>query len=98
MDPYKNDANPSVIVYVRDAAKQRETSEKLIEELFDLSPAEAQLATLLAGGSTLVEASEKLGLTEITVRTYVKRIFMKTGVNRQADLVRLLLTSVAPLA
>ena len=42
--------------------------------------------------------AEAFGLTEHTDRTYSKQIFAKTGARRQADLVRLILTSVATLA
>ena len=48
-------------------------------------------------GLSLAEAAEKLELTENTVRSYCKTILSKTGVSRQADLVRLILRSVAVL-
>lgn len=44
-----------------------------------------------------MEAAQTLGLAENTVRSYLKSIFGKTGVNRQAELVRLILQSVAVL-
>ena len=56
-----------------------------------------QLAALLASGLSLSEAAEKLEFTENTVRSYCKTILSKTGVGRQADLVRLVLRSVAVL-
>jgi DNA-binding CsgD family transcriptional regulator len=46
----------------------------------------------------LAQAARVLHLSEQTARTYSKLIFAKTGTNRQADLVRLILTSVAHLA
>ncbi len=67
-------------------------------DLFDLSSMEAELAVQLVRGRTLAEAAEVLQLTEQTARTYSKHIFAKTGTHRQADLVRLILTSVAHLA
>jgi DNA-binding CsgD family transcriptional regulator len=40
--------------------------------------------------------AEELRVTQNTVRTHIKRIFEKTGTNRQAELVRvILLTPVA---
>ena len=71
--------------------------ERLVTQLFDLTPSEAHLATLLATGSSLSEAADKLGLTENTVRTYCKTILNKVGVRRQTELVRLILRSVAVL-
>jgi DNA-binding CsgD family transcriptional regulator len=97
-DAYPTDSSPSVIIYIGDSAEQQLASERLVAQLFGLSPSEAFLATLLANGFTLTEAAEKLDVTENTVRNYIKRVFAKTGVGRQADLVRLILKSVALLA
>ncbi len=69
-----------------------------LEELWDLSSKEAQLAVAIANGKSLVEAAETLGLTVETVRHYSKRIYAKTGARGLADLTRLMLTSVAALA
>ena len=71
--------------------------ERLVTQLFDLTPSEAHLATLLATGSCLGEAAERLRLTENTVRTYCKTILNKVGVRRQTELVRVILRSVAVL-
>lgn len=95
---YPTDASPAVTIYIADSAQQQLASERLVAQLFGLTPSEAFLATLLANGFTLTEAAEKLDVTENTVRNYAKKVFAKTGVNRQADLVRLVLKSVALLA
>jgi DNA-binding CsgD family transcriptional regulator len=58
--------------------------------LFDLTPAEARFAGALAGGLTLKEAAHSLSITEKSGRTYLGRIFAKTGIGRQAELVSLL--------
>ena len=71
------------------------TETELVEPLrktFGLTPAEARLAALLASDYTLDEAAAYLGLTVGTVRTRLKRLFEKTGTNRQASLVRKLIT------
>ncbi|MEZ4217763.1 MAG: hypothetical protein R3E88_14865 [Myxococcota bacterium] len=68
---------------------------ELVEPLrkhYGLTPAEARLAALLASDFTLDEAAEHLGLTVGTVRTRLKRLFEKTGTNRQASLVRRIVT------
>jgi DNA-binding CsgD family transcriptional regulator len=66
--------------------------------LLGLSPREAALAVLLAEGRALIEAGRALRLTDETTRNYSKRIYAKTGAKRQGDLVRIVLTSLAPLA
>lgn len=90
------DLGPAVVVYATDAGRMG-SFERLVAALFDLSPSEARLAALLTQGMTLAEAAQETGLTESTVRSYSKRIFSKVGVSRQADLVRLILRSVAML-
>lgn len=90
------DLGPAVVIYATDAARGG-SFEQLIATLFDLSPSEANLAALLTQGLTLAEAAKETGLTESTVRSYSKKIFAKVGVGRQAELVRLILRSVAML-
>jgi len=97
-DRYQAEVSPSVIIYVGDSAQRNLAQEGFIAQLFGLTPTEAFLATLLANGFTLAEAAAKLNVTENTIRGYAKKIFAKTGVSRQADLVRLILKSVALLA
>lgn len=68
----------------------------LIAGLFDLTPAEARLAAVIAGGHPPRDAALRLGVTEATARTTLKRILAKTGTRRQADLVGLLKTAAGP--
>lgn len=94
--PFLSDPAPALIVYISGSTEARPI-ERLVMQLFDLTPSEAQLATLLASGLTIAESAERLSLTENTARTYSKIIFSKTGVGRQAELIRLILRSVAVL-
>ncbi|MCV9997545.1 helix-turn-helix transcriptional regulator [Pararhizobium sp. YC-54] len=63
---------------------------RVLSGLFDLTPGEARVARELALGASLEAVSIKLGLKLETIRTYLKRIFLKTGTRRQAELTRLL--------
>jgi DNA-binding CsgD family transcriptional regulator len=49
----------------------------------------------LGDGYTIVNAAAILGLTENTVRTYVRRLYRKLGVNTRTDLVRQLQAQLA---
>jgi DNA-binding CsgD family transcriptional regulator len=62
----------------------------LLHGLFDLSPAEARVARLLLEGKSVAGIAAESKVGENTVRAHLKSIFAKTGVNRQAELVRLL--------
>ncbi|MEN2793118.1 hypothetical protein ABC974_26065 [Sphingomonas oligophenolica] len=84
-----------VIVYLHALTGHAQPSPVLLSKLFGLTPSEAMLAILLSEGATLREAAQQMGITENSARTYSKRIFLKAGVRRQADLVRVILRSVA---
>jgi DNA-binding CsgD family transcriptional regulator len=68
---------------------------ELAAQLHGLSATEALLASALAEGRTLAQFAEARGCTEQTARTHLKRVFDKTHTKRQAELVRVLLTSAA---
>ena len=90
-------SSPSVAVFISDPDLQESTSGQILGELFELTPAEANLATLLARGLSLAQVSSAQRISQHTARAQLKSIFAKTGVSRQAELVRLVLKSVASL-
>ncbi len=67
-----------------------EPSPQILSVLFDLSPAEAKLASALGSGCSLKTAALNLNITVKTARTYLERVFYKTGTQRQSELVALL--------
>lgn len=62
---------------------------------FKLTPAQARLAALLHDGASVKQAADQLGITEGSARQYLRRIFAKTGTNRQIDLIREIAWAVA---
>lgn len=60
--------------------------------LFDLTSAEARLAAALSSGQSLEVAAAASGITVKSARTYLERIFRKTGTQKQSQLVALLKT------
>jgi DNA-binding CsgD family transcriptional regulator len=86
---------PTVALLLRDPEHTvAPPSSAWLRKLFGLTRTEATLAMLLAEGDTLYEAAAKLNVRRNTVRTHLRAIFAKTGVARQATLVRLLLNGV----
>jgi DNA-binding CsgD family transcriptional regulator len=69
---------------------------KILEGLFDLTATEASVARALVNGKTIRDIAEARGVAENTVRRQVKAIFEKTGIHRQTDLVRMLLSLRRP--
>jgi DNA-binding CsgD family transcriptional regulator/PAS domain-containing protein len=56
---------------------------------FRLSPAETRLWAALSAGRRLIDIAEESGVSINTVRVQLRTLFQKTGVHRQADLLRL---------
>jgi len=91
-------SSPCAAVFISDPDLHNSASQHVLGELLGLTPAEANLAILLARGLSLAECSESQNISQHTARAQLKSIFAKTGVSRQAELVRLILKSVASLA
>jgi DNA-binding CsgD family transcriptional regulator len=62
----------------------------VLRTLYDLTPAECRLADLLHAGLEIHAAAQQIGVTTGTARFMLKKIFSKTGLHRQAQLVQLL--------
>lgn len=89
---------PTLLLYVRDAINKSTVSSAAAKQLFDFTPAETALALELANGLSLEDAAENLGIMRNTARAHLRAIFSKTGVRRQAELVRVILNSVVALS
>lgn len=75
------------VVFISDPDRSLRASRMRLQQLFGLTPAEANLVALLATGHDLSEAASVLGVRKESLRTYLKRAFEKTGTHRQAELV-----------
>jgi DNA-binding CsgD family transcriptional regulator len=63
---------------------------------FGLTLAETKVLASLLAGRTLNETAATLGITRPTAKTYLEHIFLKTGVTRQAELMRLWTGLISP--
>jgi DNA-binding CsgD family transcriptional regulator len=84
-------------VFVQDPLAAPRTEGEAFARLYGLTGAELRVLLSLAPGLAVKEASRVLGLGEATVKTHLQRIYRKTGVSRQSELVRLLLAHTPPL-
>lgn len=92
--PPEEPGDAAATVFVVDPALDIDALLTPVCKLFQMTNVETGLACLLASGSTLAEAAAALHLKEATARSYLKQIFLKTGANRQTELVRVLLSSL----
>jgi DNA-binding CsgD family transcriptional regulator/PAS domain-containing protein len=71
-------------------------SAHLVALAFDLTRAETRVLAELLSGKTLAEISAALNIAATTTRSHLDHIFSKTGVTRQAELVRLAMELSSP--
>ena len=90
-------ADGHAAIFLGDHDFPLQMAQEAIRRWYGLTCTEARLAAALAEGSSLEEAADAMGIKPNTARTHLKRIFAKTGTNRQGALVRLLLTGPAVL-
>jgi DNA-binding CsgD family transcriptional regulator len=82
------------IVLVMDPKSDDPPDPALVRDVLGITLGEARVAALIGSGLAPRAAAEKLGITEETARTVLKRVFSKVGVSRQSELVALLTKSV----
>jgi DNA-binding CsgD family transcriptional regulator len=78
------------IVFITPVVPNSSLSPDLLQALFDLTPAEARIASLVADGKTIAGIAFADDSSENTIRTHLKSVFQKTGVRRQTELVSLI--------
>ena len=81
---------PSVLVLIVDPEHQPTFSPGLGEATLGLTPAESQVASLLAAGRSVRQIARMTRRKESSVRWLFKQIHAKLGISRQADLVRMI--------
>ncbi len=86
---------PAALIFVTDPEREHVVPSQVLQRLYGLTGAESEMAMLIAQGHGLAYAAEQLRVTLNTAKTHQRQIFAKTGVHRQAELVRLLLTNLA---
>lgn len=86
------------VVLLRDADRGSAPENAILQQLFGMTPTEAELARRLSTGLTLDESAVSMSISRNTARAHLRAIFSKSGITRQTDLVRLMLGSAAVLA
>lgn len=84
----------AALVLIVDPASRVRIDPELVMAALDLTPAESQVAVMLAEGRTPRDIAAATGRRESTIRWHVQKIFIKHDISRQVELVRL----VSPLA
>lgn len=78
-------------IFISDPEAQVESIDELVRRLYGLTATEARVANAFATSGSLDQTAEQLQLSRETVRWHVRHIYRKTGTNRQAALLKLLI-------
>jgi DNA-binding CsgD family transcriptional regulator len=85
-------------MFVCRATMQGPPVPEVISKLYSLTPTELRVLLAIVEVGGIPEVATAFGVADSTIRTHVGRLFDKTGVGRQADLVKLVAGFSAPLA
>jgi len=86
-----------VVIFIGDTSFDRNAPADVLQMLYALTPAEARLVNGLCEGLTIKEMEQLFDLKASTLRSQLKSVFHKTGTNRQAELVALVMSGPAML-
>jgi DNA-binding CsgD family transcriptional regulator/PAS domain-containing protein len=84
-------------VFVHKAALDTPSPPQAIAKAYRLTPMELRVLLAIVEVGGVPEVAEALGIAESTVKTHLHQTYQKTGVNRQADLVKLVAAFSNPL-
>jgi len=90
-------AGPATLLFLLDPEISAERVEAELRQLYGFTAAEASLANLLMEGKALDDCCLILKIRRSTARTHLQHLFEKVGVQRQGELVSLLLKSIGLL-
>ena len=82
----------AALLLVVDPASSAVIDPEMLQWALGFTPAESQLAAMLAEGKSLRDIATVTKRSESTVRWHLKQIFAKTGLSRQAEVVQLVLS------
>jgi DNA-binding CsgD family transcriptional regulator len=84
-------------VFVCRATLETLSSPDVIRRAYQLTPTELRVLFAIVNIGGIPEVATALGVADTTIRTHVGRLFDKTGVGRQADLVKVVAGFSTPL-
>lgn len=87
-----------VALYLCDPDSTFNLPAEALRSLYDMTPTEASVAMGLVNGLSTMQISEQHGVSVETIRSQLKSIYLKMGVNKQQDVIRTLLSGVVQIS
>lgn len=89
---------PAVMIYINDVRESAiDLDPEILMGMYGLTRCESRVAALLASGTGLEEMTQSLEVSINTVKTHLRGVYEKLGINRQSQVVARLNQSVARL-
>lgn len=85
-------------IFISTSAASVPPHQQVLATLYDLTPAESRVMSMVGGGLAAGLVATQLSVTENTVKTHLARVYSKTGVSRQSELVKLVCQLASPVA
>lgn len=85
------------VLIVIDPEQRLETNHKVLQCLYGLTTAEAEVTARFVGGESPREIAGRTDRSYETVRWHLKQVMSKVGVKQQTDLLRIVHSAVLPL-
>jgi DNA-binding CsgD family transcriptional regulator len=82
-----NKAKPAVAVYVMHARNDACGIVSSVATCLGFTSSEARVIELLVQGQSVEDVAKSLGISKNTVRTHLRKVFSKTGITRQTQLI-----------
>ncbi len=87
----------AAVVFATDPAKRHGPVPRRLQEIYQLTGAEARVAVALSEGLSVAAIAERDSVSVATVRQQLKMVLSKTDTHRQSELIHLILTGPAAL-
>ena len=84
-------------VFVQKASLEMPSPQDVIAKFYKLTPTELRVLFAIVQIGGVPQVAEAMGISASTVKTHLRRLFAKTGTDRQADLVKLVVGYAHPL-
>jgi DNA-binding CsgD family transcriptional regulator/PAS domain-containing protein len=85
-------------IFIRRATLEPVSPPELIARTYRLTPTELRVLLAIVEVGGVPDVATVLGIAETTIKTHLRRVFVKTGSERQADLVKIVAGFGSPLA
>lgn len=86
---------PEVIVFISDPAQEIQVDPELLRKTYGMTPAEIRVAVMLCQEGSIEEAAAKAGVSGSTMKSQLKQVYQKTGVDNRTKLTKLIVSLAA---